>query len=62
MDRKADQALQVTEESAGSSEVLARAEIPWIAGSPADTGKYLQLMPHVHGTDGFFAAVLERAK
>src|SRR5471030_1485646 len=25
-----------------------------------DTGDYLQLWPHKHGTDGFFAAVLER--
>lgn len=25
-----------------------------------DTGDYLQLMPHLHGTDGFFAAVFER--
>ncbi len=25
-----------------------------------DTGDYLQLLPHVHQTDGFFAAVLER--
>ena len=25
-----------------------------------DTGDYLKLMPHVHQTDGFFAAVLER--
>jgi len=25
-----------------------------------DTGKYLRLYPHVHGTDGFFAAVMER--
>lgn len=25
-----------------------------------DTGKYLKLAPHVHGTDGFFAAVMER--
>lgn len=25
-----------------------------------DTGDYLQLLPHRHGTDGFFAAVLER--
>ncbi|MFM8246292.1 MAG: RsmB/NOP family class I SAM-dependent RNA methyltransferase, partial [Burkholderiaceae bacterium] len=25
-----------------------------------DTGDYLQLMPHRHGTDGFFAAVFER--
>lgn len=27
-----------------------------------DTGDYLQLLPHVHQTDGFFAAVLERKK
>jgi len=26
-----------------------------------DTGDYLQLLPHRHGTDGFFAAVLERS-
>jgi 16S rRNA (cytosine967-C5)-methyltransferase len=26
-----------------------------------DTGIYLQLLPHLHGTDGFFAAVLTRA-
>ncbi len=26
-----------------------------------DTGNYLKLLPHVHGTDGFFAAVFERA-
>jgi len=25
-----------------------------------DTGEYLQLLPQLHGTDGFFAAVLER--
>ena len=25
-----------------------------------DTGDYLSLWPHKHGTDGFFAAVLER--
>lgn len=25
-----------------------------------DTGDYLELRPHLHGTDGFFAAVLER--
>ncbi len=25
-----------------------------------DTGDYLKLLPHVHGTDGFFAAVLQR--
>jgi 16S rRNA (cytosine967-C5)-methyltransferase len=26
-----------------------------------DTGPFLQLRPHLHATDGFFAAVLERA-
>jgi 16S rRNA (cytosine967-C5)-methyltransferase len=25
-----------------------------------DTGKYLRLYPHLHGTDGFFAAVMEK--
>ncbi len=35
---------------------LARQEIK-VAGS--DSG-YLRLLPHIHGTDGFFAAVLER--
>ena len=35
---------------------LARANIP------LDTGPSLRLFPHVHGCDGFFAAVLERAK
>lgn len=27
---------------------------------PLDTGKYLKLNPAIHGTDGFFAAILER--
>ncbi len=27
---------------------------------PLEMGTYLQLLPHVHGTDGFFAAVLEK--
>ena len=31
-------------------------------GIALDTGAYLELLPHRHGTDGFFAAVLERAK
>jgi 16S rRNA (cytosine967-C5)-methyltransferase len=35
---------------------LERAEIP------LDTGPTLKLMPHLHGCDGFFAAVLERAR
>ncbi|MFO1399576.1 MAG: RsmB/NOP family class I SAM-dependent RNA methyltransferase [Burkholderiales bacterium] len=35
---------------------LARAEIA------LDTGPTLKLMPHLHGCDGFFAAVLERSR
>lgn len=31
-------------------------------GIPVDPGAYLRLFPHRHGTDGFFAAALERAK
>jgi len=30
------------------------------AGVPLDTGSFLRLFPHAHGTDGFFAAALER--
>jgi len=30
------------------------------AGVALDTGPRLRLTPHVHGCDGFFAAVLER--
>jgi len=37
-----------------ASEVLAQQNIA------LDTGKYFKLTPHVHGTDGFFAAVMER--
>ncbi|MDD5240185.1 MAG: RsmB/NOP family class I SAM-dependent RNA methyltransferase [Sulfuricella sp.] len=37
-----------------ASEVLAQQNIA------LDTGKYFKLVPHVHGTDGFFAAVMER--
>jgi len=29
-------------------------------GIALDTGKYLSLLPHIHGTDGFFAAVFEK--
>ena len=32
------------------------------AGISLDTGPTLKLLPHVHGCDGFFAAVLERAR
>jgi 16S rRNA (cytosine967-C5)-methyltransferase len=28
---------------------------------PLDTGVYLKLWPHLHGTDGFFATVMERS-
>jgi 16S rRNA (cytosine967-C5)-methyltransferase len=31
-------------------------------GIAAEAGEYLRLWPHVHGTDGFFAAVMERRK
>jgi 16S rRNA (cytosine967-C5)-methyltransferase len=34
--------------------LLDKAEIPLKAGT------YLELLPHIHGTDGFFAAVMER--
>lgn len=37
-----------------ASEVLKQQKIA------LDTGVYLELRPHLHGTDGFFAAVLER--
>ena len=37
-----------------ASEVLATARVE------LDTGEYLQMSPAVHGTDGFFAAVLEK--
>jgi 16S rRNA (cytosine967-C5)-methyltransferase len=32
------------------------------AGIALDTGPQLRLAPHRHGCDGFFGAVLERAK
>lgn len=37
-----------------ANEVLAQQQIP------LDTGKYLHLLPHLHNTDGFFAAVFEK--
>jgi 16S rRNA (cytosine967-C5)-methyltransferase len=39
---------------------LLRAATDWPAGLPLPEGPMLQLLPHVHQTDGFFAAVLER--
>jgi len=30
-------------------------------GIPLDTGEYLRLWPHQHGTDGFFAAAIEKS-
>jgi len=39
-----------------AEEILASARVPLA------TGRYLQLLPHRHGCDGFFAAVLERRK
>jgi 16S rRNA (cytosine967-C5)-methyltransferase len=41
-------------ERTSAAEVLAQQDIA------LDTGEDLRLFPHVHGTDGFFAAVLER--
>ncbi len=38
-----------------ANEVLAQQNIV------LDTGEYLKLLPHTHGTDGFFAAVFEKA-
>jgi 16S rRNA (cytosine967-C5)-methyltransferase len=37
-----------------AGEILSQQKIP------LEVGEYLQLLPQVHGTDGFFAAVLER--
>ncbi|MEO8443297.1 MAG: SAM-dependent methyltransferase, partial [Betaproteobacteria bacterium] len=37
-----------------ASQVLAQQQIP------LDTGDFLQLYPHRHGCDGFFAAILVR--
>ena len=37
------------------------AELLRDARIPLDTGPTLRLFPHLHGTDGFFAAAMERA-
>lgn len=39
-----------------ANEVLAKQQIA------LDTGEYLRLLPHLHGTDGFYAAVFEKQK
>ena len=39
---------------------VAAAEVLRTAGIAVDTGRYLRLWPHIHGTDGFFGAILER--
>ena len=41
---------------ANVAEILAQQQIA------LDTGATLKLLPHRHGTDGFFAAVMERQK
>jgi 16S rRNA (cytosine967-C5)-methyltransferase len=40
--------------ASNAAEILAQHKIP------LDTGPTLQLLPHLHGTDGFFAVVMER--
>jgi 16S rRNA (cytosine967-C5)-methyltransferase len=39
-----------------ANSILAQQEID------LDTGEYLKLLPHLHQTDGFFAAVFEKVK
>ena len=39
-----------------AGEILAQQHIP------LDTGEFLRLNPAVHGTDGFFAAVMEKSR
>ncbi len=41
-------------------ELLDCAQLLASQGIPLDTGRYLQIYPHSHGTDAFFAAVMER--
>jgi len=41
---------------------LAAAELLKKQGIALDCGTDMRLLPHVHGTDGFYAAVLERSK
>ena len=39
---------------------LSCADILKAQGVALDTGEYLRLFPHLHRTDGFFAAAFER--
>ncbi|HRG70744.1 MAG TPA: SAM-dependent methyltransferase, partial [Thauera aminoaromatica] len=41
---------------------LSAQEVLAAQGVALETGERLRLLPHVHDTDGFFAAVMERAK
>jgi 16S rRNA (cytosine967-C5)-methyltransferase len=41
---------------------LSAQEVLAAQGVTLETGKRLRLLPHVHDTDGFFAAVMERAQ
>ena len=42
--------------SLNAAEILAQQQVT------LDTGEYLRLLPHLHQTDGFFAAVFEKAQ
>ena len=48
--------------SHGDFQRLSAAEVLAKQGIDIDVGENLRLLPHTHGTDGFFAAVLERRK
>ena len=45
----------------GEFKLLAANDIMRQQQIAVDTGNYLKLLPHLHGTDGFFAAVFEKA-
>ena len=45
----------------GEFKLLAASDIMRQQQIAVDTGEYLKLLPHLHGTDGFFAAVFEKA-
>ncbi|MFA6313606.1 MAG: RsmB/NOP family class I SAM-dependent RNA methyltransferase [Sterolibacterium sp.] len=46
----------------GAGDVLAQQGIMIDACAYGEQGQDLRLLPHLHGTDGFYAAVLERAR